>query len=169
MNKKSSLLSKSILVGKDCTKNNIFTYISCIVGIIIASFIIVSLNQLEHSSCKCTDLPHRILLKEWFIFIIIWTLLLLILFSISNEACWNNFINYPYIYVSSLIFGLINIIMLIRLFLYIRLLRDNCNCGYGNKEKFIYWYLIIIFSIWAFLIVLGLILFIFTIIKLSYI
>ena len=157
--------AKSVTIGRDCSKDNIYGFISMSIGIIIAIVIISSLNNLEHSNCKCADLPHRRFIKEWFIFLIFYYLIIFVLFSTSNEACWQNFMKYPYIYTSILIVALVNVIMLIRLFLYVRILRDNCSCGYGNKEKFIYWYLLIVFSIWAFLFVLILSILIFTVIK----
>ena len=45
--------------------------------------------------------------------------------------------------------GIVEIIMLVRLFIYIRWLRNECKCAYGNEEKLIYWYLIILFIIFA--------------------
>jgi len=149
----------------DCTLRNTMMYVSYSIAIIILIVIITSLNNLEHSNCKCTDLPYREYLKEWFIFSIFYIISLMAIFAVSNEECWVNFQNYPYIYGAMIIYSIIHIIMLIRLFLYVRLLRNSCDCGYGNKERFIYWYLIIIFSIWAIIIVLGFIMLLFTIIK----
>ena len=137
-----------------CIINNFIGIISIVFGIIIAAVILSSLDKLEHSNCKCAELPERRFLKEWYIIMIVYFITLLILFGFSNEACWNNFSKNPFIYGFMIIVALINIVMLIRLFIYIRLLRNNCSCGYGNKEAFIFWYLIIVFSIWAFLIVL---------------
>jgi len=153
-NIKSSSSSNPILMN--CLTQNRYMYAGKIVMMIIAIIIIVSLNNLEHSNCKCYDLPHRKYLKEWFIFLIVFYLIMLTLFSVSNEACWIHFQNYPLIYGLMLIVSIINIVMLIRTFLYIRLLRETCECGYGNKEKFLYWYLIIIFSLWVFMFLLAL-------------
>lgn len=166
MAKSTSLSSTKIKpVIQDCTTKNMIIYVSYFISSIIFIVIIISLNNLEHSNCKCADLPYRMYLKEWFTFAIFYMISLLIIFSISNEACWDNFMKYPYIYVGMIIFSLIQIIMLIRLFLYVRLLRQNCNCGYGNKEKFIYWYLLIIFSFWAILIIFMFLIMILSIIK----
>ena len=52
--------------------------------------------------------------------------------------------------------------MLIRLIMYIKILREKCPCGYGNLEKFLFWYLIIIFSIVALFILLTLLMAIIT-------
>jgi len=160
---KSSTLSP--VLKNECATQNLLIYISNFIAIVIFAVIIVSLNNLEHSNCKCADLPYRKFLKEWFVFAIFYIIALLSIFSVSNEACWSNFKDQPYIYAAMLIFTLIHIIMLIRLFLYVRLLRNDCNCGYGNKEKFIYWYLVIIFSIWVAIIVFTFIAILLTIIK----
>ena len=154
-------------INTDCTVKNMTIYVSYFIFVIILIVIITSLNNLEHSNCKCANLPHRRFLKEWFTFAIFVLLTVLILFGISNEACWDNFVRYPYIFVGMLIFGLINFIMLIRLFLYVRVLRQNCSCGYGNKEKFIYWYLVIVFSIYIVIFILFFILALLAIIKFS--
>jgi hypothetical protein len=152
----------------DCTQYNIALYISKCIAIIIFIVIIISLNNLEHSNCKCADLPYRDYLKEWFIIAIVYTIIILIIFSISNYACWQQFRRQPYIFAFTFIYTIIHIIMLIRLFLYIRALRNNCDCGYGNKERFIYWYLILLFAIVSIIIILGFVLLLFTIIKFSY-
>ena len=157
---KSSFTNENI-----CAQYNIYIYVAKFIAIVIFTVIITSLNNLEHSNCKCVDLPYRKYLKEWFIFAIFYLIVLLAIFGVSNQACWQEFKNQPYIFGAMVIFSLFQIIMLIRLFLYVRLLRNSCNCGYGNKERFIYWYLIIIFSIWAAIIILGFILILLTIIK----
>lgn len=152
----------------NCKNYNTFIYITKIITISIVIVILISLNNLEQQSklnCKCADLPHRMFLKEWFMFNIFTVVLVLIIFLVGNEECWYNFIKYPYIFGFNFIFTIINVVMIIRLFLYIRLLRDNCECAYGNKERFIYWYLIIIFCLWALILVLILLMFILTIIK----
>ena len=159
--------SKSVTIGRDCTNNNIYSFILMAIGIAINIVIIVSLNNLEHSNCKCAELSERRFIKEWFMFLIFFNLTIFLLFTISNEACWANFINYPFIFGSMLIFGLINIIMIIRLFIYVRILRNSCSCGYGNKEIFIFWYLIILFSMWALFAVLLFLTLLFTAIKFS--
>ena len=153
----------------NCTKTNIMLFIPMFIGIIISIIIIISINNIEHSDCTCAKLPEHRFLKEWFIFFIFYEISLLILFSISNKSCWYNFVNYPFIYGSIIIVALIDIIMIIRLFLYVRELRNNCSCGYGNKEAFIYWFLFIEFSVFAFLFVLLLIILLLTAIKLYYI
>jgi len=162
----SKQIEKKNTSYKNCNNENIIMFISFIIGIIINIVIINSLNNIEkNSNCKCTDLPHRKFLKEWFITLIIINICILLAFTISNENCWKVFINYPYIYTIVSIVGIINIIMLIRLFLYIRLLRKTCECAYNTTEKIIYWYLLILISIWISIFVLAIILALLTFIK----
>lgn len=162
------MAKSSLLYENDCSKYNISIYIGKLIAISIFIVIIISLNNLEHSNCKCADLPYRKYLKEWFIFTVIYSIAILMIFVSSNHMCWRQFRNQPYIYGIILVFTFIHIIMLIRLFLYVRTLRDNCKCGYGNKEQFIYWYLIVVFSIWVAIIVLVFIAILSTIIKFMY-
>ena len=166
-NTKSSSSFTSSLPIQSCTMGNISMYSATIIMIIIAMVIITSLNNLEHSNCKCANLPERRFIKEWFIFLILFYIILLLSFGLSNEDCWSSFYNYPFIYGIMLIVGLVNLVMFIRLFLYVRLLRNNCSCGYGNKERFIYWYLLILFCIWGFIFVSSLYLLFMSLLKLN--
>lgn len=147
----------SDFVDKICNTSQNSFYLSLTLSIILNILIIISLNNLEKSKCKCSDIPEKRFLKEWFIFNIIVQSLLIFFFLIGNESCYTRFINNNYLYPLTLLIGFINFIMLIRLILYIRILREKCHCGYGNLEKFLFWYLIIIFSIIALFIALLLI------------
>jgi len=149
-----------------CMMNNSFLFFSALIGIILNVIIVISLNNLEkNSKCKCADLPERRFLKEWFIFMIAVIIIEVVAFTVSNEQCWENFFNTPIIYMTMVIISLFGFIMLIRLFIYIRLLKNNCECAYGNMEKFIYWYLIIIFAIFIFYILLIILLLFITVLK----
>lgn len=139
-----------------CIIGNITLFTAFTLGIIINLIFISSLNNLENlANCDCASIPERRYLKEWFVFVIFFQIVMIIIFSISNFDCWEHFYNYPIIYAIYLIVGLLNIIMFIRLFIYIRLLKNNCKCAYGNMEKFIYWYFVILFSLLAAIIVLS--------------
>jgi hypothetical protein len=62
-----------------------------------------------------------------------------------------------------MIVGFINIVMIIRLFIYLRKLRETkCNCGTLREVNIIYYYLIVAFSVLAFVVVVSIILGIFT-------
>ncbi len=144
-------------VDNVCNTSQKSFYLSLTITIILLILIIISLNNLEKSKCKCSDIPEKRFLREWFIFNIIIQSLLIFFFLIGNEPCYTRFVNNNYLYPLTLFIGFINFIMLIRLILYIRILREKCPCGYGNLEKFLFWYLIIIFSIIALFITLLLI------------
>ena len=127
-----------------CKSVNIGMIVGTTFLIIVSIIIIVSLDKLEKSNnCDCSKIPERRFIKEWFIFIIIFSIIKIIIFSIYSETCWNNFNEHPYIYGVLLIISLINLVMFVRLFIYLNILRQNCECGYGNKEIFIFWYLIV--------------------------
>jgi|688.fasta_scaffold898914_2 hypothetical protein len=145
MPKSSTKLSS--LSTNSCSSSNIGAYVGFTWAIIFTSIIILSLSQIEKSKCDCAKIPNKDYIKEWFIIYIIVYSIIMLYFIISNEQCWNNFYNYPFMYGIILIFGIINFIMLIRTFLYVRILRNSCNCAYGSKEKFIFWYLAIVYSI----------------------
>jgi hypothetical protein len=142
--------SVSLPIIKNCDKANTWIYITFIIKIIIVILIIVSLDNLEKSNCDCSKIPERRFIKLWFMLLIVIYTILFISFYISNEECWSSFKNYPFITGLMLIIGIINIVMLIRLFIYIKILREKCECGYGNKERFLFWYLILYFIIMGF-------------------
>ena len=129
------------------TPNHIY-YTSYIFGALINLFIINTLNNIEKNvECKCAINNKKDYLKEWFIFLIFFNIFFLIFFFVSNYECYEIYFkeNMNNLFIVSL--AIIQIIMLIRLFLYVRWLRDECKCSYGYEEKIIYWYLLILFVI----------------------
>lgn len=157
--KKNSIVKKE---NSACT-GRIGFFISYAIGITISLVIISSLSHIEKlSNCDCSKLPYSKYIKEWFIFMIFFYVANFTLFFISGEECHETYLNlYPMVYTIYIIIGLISIVMLIRLFLYMRELKKNCKCAYGKKESFIYWYLFIIIAIWVSLIAITLLLFLF--------
>lgn len=160
--------SLTSLSSSGCAVGNGTLFISFTLGIILNLIFISSLSNLEKlSNCDCASMPERRYLKEFFVFVIFFQLVMIISFAVSNFDCWEHFYNYPIIFASYIIVGLLNLIMLIRLFIYVRLLKNNCKCAYGNMEKFIYWYFVIVFSLIAAVVVLAIFLAIMAAIKLS--
>jgi hypothetical protein len=105
--------------------------------------------------CKCSNIPEGMFLREWWVFLIIWKIFYLILF-IAYEADVNQFPTF--INIVSLTIGVITIIMIVRLFMYIRKLRDmNCDCGLSPEQNIIYYYLLVLFGVLVF-VILGIIL-----------
>jgi hypothetical protein len=154
--KVNSSLSKS---SSNCAVGNGVLVVAFIIGITLDILIIVSLTNIEKlSNCDCSKLPYRDYVKEWFTFIIFYKIVMLIGFSFSSFECWELFYNYTPIYVINLIIMLMTLIMIIRLFLYLREIRKNCNCAYGGLETFLYWFYLIYFVIILSLITLAIIL-----------
>ncbi len=120
-----------------------FNIVMQIVTLIIITFILNWLNKIK--SCKCTNLPERKFLPEWYSFLTI----LIIIGLIMYIAYGANPSKYPtFITVIFIIVAIINIAMTIRLFIYIRRLREiNCDCGLSQEENIIYYYTIIFFGI----------------------
>jgi hypothetical protein len=130
-----------------------FSIIISIVSIMISLFILDWINKI--ANCKCSNIPEGMFLREWWVFLIIWKIFYLILF-ISYEADINQFPTF--INILSLIIGFVTIIMIVRLFIYIRKLRElKCDCGLSPEQNIIYYYLLLVFSLSIF-IILGIIL-----------
>jgi hypothetical protein len=125
-----------------------FTIVGYIANLIIITFILNWLNKIKH--CKCANLPERKFLPEWFSFFTIWIIFILIIYI----AYGANPSKYPiFITVLSIIVGIVHLAMIIRLFIYIRRLREiNCDCGLSQEENIIYYYTIIFFGILGFVI-----------------
>jgi hypothetical protein len=72
---------------------------------------------------------------------------------------------YPmFIKILGAIFSIINLVMIVRLFIYIRRLKEmNCDCGLSPEQNLIYNSLILLFSILAVVIVFIIIMFLFNI------
>ena len=119
-----------------------FSIVIKIFTLIITMFILNWLNKIK--TCRCVNLPERKFLPEWFSFLTVWLIISLIIY-ISYNA---NVAEYPIIViVLEIIIYIINIVMIIRLFIYIRKLREiNCDCGLSQEENIIYYYLIIAFA-----------------------
>lgn len=122
--------------------------------------IIIALYKIESKiDCNCIENNYKKGLKEWFIFIIVFKFIFNLLFFIifiygKNELPWNFLLFYMFFTIP---LGIINIIMFVRLFLYLRFLKESCKCAFDNKEKFIYYYLIVYFSFILFGIVINII------------
>lgn len=131
-----------------CESPNYIYYISFIIGIIIHLFIINTLNIIEKRvDCACANNPKKAFLKEWSIFLVFFNTLFLFFFMISNYDCYGVFAkDYMNVFIAIPLL-IISIIMLIRLFIYIRWLKNECKCSYKSQEQILYWYLLILFVI----------------------
>ncbi len=158
--KVNSKLTKSYYPSSsDCLVTNTVLLISIAIGIILNILIIISLTNIEKlANCDCSKLPYKDYIKEWVTFMIFYEIVIIIIFSLSSFKCWELFANYPPFYIINLIVMLMSLIMIIRLFLYLREIRKNCNCAYGSLETFLYWLYLIYFVILLSLITLAVIL-----------
>jgi hypothetical protein len=133
----------------------IIQIVGLIISVVIHIFIINWLNKMN--SCKCSStFPEKAYLYEWFVIMVIWLIVYNIIFIINGGN-----VSMPLMGLH-LIFGFINIVMIIRLFMYLRKLRETkCNCGTLREVNILYYYLIVLFSILAFTMLLTLILSVF--------
>ena len=118
--------------------------------IIIFNFFVLNwITRID--KCTCTHIPEKRFLKEWFIIIIILNIINLCYLMIYGNEIKINEINMNYLYIRiflSLILAIINIVMLIRLLIYIHKLKKiNCHCGMKMQENVIYYWYITMFSI----------------------
>jgi hypothetical protein len=130
----------------NCNTPNHYFYTSYIIGVIINIFIINTLNNIEKDvDCKCAHNDKKKYLKEWFTFIIFFNTFFLLFFFISSYECYDIYHKENMNIFFMFLMVIIQIIMLIRLFIYVKWLRNECKCSYGTEEKIIYWYLLILF------------------------
>lgn len=150
---KSSVSSSSIEPFDKYSTSVGFSIITQIFGLIAVTFVLNWLNKIK--ICRCTDIPERKFLPEWFSFWTIWIIISLAMFI----AYGANPAEYPVILMLLyVIIGIINIVMVIRLFIYIRRLKEmNCDCGLSQEENIIYYYLIIAFAFLAFIMLMSII------------
>lgn len=126
--------------------NSLFAIFELITIIII----IISLYKIENNlECVCANNPLKKGLKGWFIFLIIYNIIFFfaVVFSLLYH---NDYLILTLMTIHITIF-IITIVMFVRLFIYIKYLKDNCSCAYNGTEKYIYYYLIIYFSLILFL------------------
>jgi hypothetical protein len=157
-----------ILEGKICPYYNKYIYVLFTVSIILNLLIIISLINIEKINCNCANIPEKKFIKEWFIFNIIFNITFILFFIFSNKKCYHYMFKNTFLYVITNVIFFITMVMIIRMLVYLNILRKGCECGFGNLEKFLFWYLAIIISLLIFLIVIGIIIILFGIIKLAF-
>jgi hypothetical protein len=119
-------------------------------GTILTILILYWLFKID--KCPCTHIPEGKYLKEWFIFDIIFSILFFV-YLITIGDLNNSFSNELLFIV--IIITIINIIMIIRLLIYINKLKEiKCDCGLSKLENFIYYWYIIVFSLFMILLAL---------------
>ena len=158
----------NIIEEKICPYYNKYIYVLFTISIILNLLIIISLIKIEKINCNCANIPEKKFIKEWFIFNIIFKISLLLFFIFSDNKCYNYIFKNTFIYVITNIIFIISIVMIIRMLVYLNILRKGCECGYGNLEKILFWYLALIISLLILLIIIGILIIIFGIIRLAF-
>ena len=122
----------------------IFSILS-IIYLMIIILIIISLNEIDKSRCECGKTNDKHLIKEWFIFYLIFRIIigLIIMISIRN----NDLLTITTVLNIASIVDLITIIVEIRLLLYLNKMRLKCDCAFKMKERFLFWFYLTYFLI----------------------
>lgn len=122
----------------------IFSILS-IIYLMIIILIIISLNEIDKSGCECGKTNDKYLIKEWFIFYLIFRiiigLIIVLLFRNNDLTTIITILN-----IASIV-DLITIIMEIRLLLYLNKMRRTCDCAFKMKEQFLFWFYLTYFLI----------------------
>lgn len=150
-----------------CDTMNYISYFSNAVFIMIALFVIYSINEIEKSTCDCIITTKKTYIKEWFGFLIVYHITLLILFLLSGEKCQDVFTQLyiiPYLSIIILIIFIIHIIMCFRAFIYLNELRVTCKCAYNLSQKILFWYFLIIIGLFTSIVFLFIIIIIYILI-----
>ena len=126
-------------------------------GLIVTIFILNWLIKVH--KCKCANIEEGLYLKEWYMFLIIYQIIIALYFIINGSYIKPSGI----LGFISIIISIIGFIMIVRLLIYIHKLKEiKCDCGMSKEQNIIYYYFIIMYSIVLFLILLALLGFIIT-------
>ena len=139
----------------------LFIFFLSILGLIIKLIVLDWLNK--NQRCVCTDIPEAKYLKIWFtISIIISIISLFYLIFIGHDDI--NILLFIKLFTQ-----IINIVMIIRLLIYIHKLKKiKCDCGMSKQQNFIYYWYIFMLSIMLLLILILIIVLILLLITMSY-
>ncbi len=122
----------------------IFSILS-IIYLIIIILVIISLNEIDKSKCECGKTNDNYLIKEWFIFYLIFRIIIGLIIVILYRN--NDLMNIIMVLNIASIIDLITIIMEIRLILYLNKMRKTCECAFKTKEQFLFWFYLTYFLI----------------------
>jgi|694.fasta_scaffold29936_3 hypothetical protein len=162
-NKKSlSNISDSFFdINNDTTTKSSYyiTLVAIIISLCINFFILYWLIKVD--KCKCANIEESLYLKEWYLFLVCYQLIMfmMILFNISIPK---NNTTLMLLFIFSTILSITSFVMIIRLLIYIsKLKKNNCDCGMNKQQNIIYYYYIVVFSIILFFIILSLLTYLF--------
>ena len=148
--KPSEIVKETEEVVDNFTNSYAYRLFMIILSLGISYFILNWLTKVN--KCKCANIKESRYLKEWFTFFIMCQIIVAIYFMISGEYPYS-----PAILIIYVIIAIINLIMTIRLVIFIHKLKQiKCDCGMSVQENIIYYWYIIAFSIILFVILLAL-------------
>jgi hypothetical protein len=136
-----------------------FNLIPIIISLSINFFILYWLIKVD--KCKCANIEESLYLKEWYIFLVVYQIILFIMIFF-NIFIPKTDITLILLIIFSIILSITSIVMIIRLLIYIsKLKKNNCNCGMNKEQNIIYYYFIVVFSVILFFIILSLLTYLF--------
>ena len=150
----NSLSTSSSTSSKKISNNSSSsTYIIGIIGVVLAigiSFFILDWLVKVHK-CKCANINESLYLKEWYMFLIVYQIIVGIYMIVNND-----FEKTGILFIISLFVSIIAFVMIVRLLIYIHKLKEiKCDCGMTVRENIIYYFYIVSYSIALFIILLG--------------
>ena len=160
MPSKSKSLSKMSMINNSSSSSNKNSdnststrYIIGIIAVVLAigvSFFILDW-LIKVNKCKCANIDEGLYLKEWYMFLIVYQIIIGI-----YMIAYNDFEPSGIIVILSTIISLIAFVMIVRLLIYIHKLKEiKCDCGMSVRENIIYYFYIVGYSIALFIILLA--------------
>ena len=123
-----------------------------IISIGISYFILDWLVKVN--KCKCANIEEALYLKEWYMFLIAYQIIIGIYYMVAGD----NIDKSGILLFITIILSIIAFVMIVRLLIFIHKLKEiKCDCGMSVRENIIYYWYIVVYSIILFLILLTLI------------
>jgi hypothetical protein len=146
---------------KRIDRSFIFIFVLSIIGLIIKFIVLDWLNK--NQKCQCTDIPEAKYLKIWFTISIILSIISLFYLIFIGHDDINIFLFFK------IFIQIINIVMIIRLLIYIdKLKKIKCHCEMAKRQNFIFYWYIVMLSFILLLILILIIILILLLITMSY-
>ena len=153
LSKMSMINNSSSASNKNSDNSTSTRYIIGIIAVVLAigvSFFILDW-LIKVNKCKCANIDEGLYLKEWYMFLIVYQIIIGI-----YMIAYNDFEPSGIIVILSTIISLIAFVMIVRLLIYIHKLKEiKCDCGMSVRENIIYYFYIVGYSIALFIILLA--------------
>ena len=152
MNNLSNASSSNYYDNKQSSTSYWIGLVSVIISIGISYFILDWLVKVN--KCKCANIEEALYLKEWYMFLIAYQIIIGIYYMVAGD----NIDKSGILLFISIIVSIITFVMIVRLLIFIHKLKEiKCDCGMSVRENIIYYWYIVVYSIILFLILLTLI------------